>query len=148
MPTTIATRYCFSRTEAGACRLSALALIAAGASLCVAAMAADANALKEIEARYQAERTLCESGRSGQDRATCLQEAASARAAAKRGQLDDAPGIYEQNALSRCEALPQEERDLCRRRTRGEGVTSGSVEGGGIYREYREIILPPAPQNR
>jgi len=118
------------------------ALFLAGASLCTAASALDANALKAIEARYQAERAACESGRAAQDRETCLQEAVNARAAARRGELDDVPGTYEKNAVARCEVLPEEERDLCRRRARGEGEVKGSVEGGGILREYREVTLP------
>lgn len=109
---------------------------------------ADGHQEREIEARYQRERAVCESGRSQQNRETCLREAAAARDAARRGQLADAPNNYEQNALARCEALPPKERDLCRRRTRGEGETRGSVNEGGIYREYREITLPElqAPQ--
>lgn len=123
------------------------ALFIAGASLCSTAFAVDANALKQIEERYQAERAACESGRSSQDRETCLQEAINARAAARQGQLDDAPGTYEKNAVARCEALPAEERDLCRRRALGQGENKGSVEGGGILREYREVTLPSvAPQ--
>jgi len=41
--------------------------------------------------------------------------------------------------------LPAEERDACVRRVRGEGVTQGSVQGGGLIREYREYTLP-SPQ--
>lgn len=123
-------------------RASSVVLLAAS----VPALAADKQ--QEIEARYQSERAACESGKSSQDRATCLHEAAAAREAARQGQLDSAPDSYEKNALARCEALPEAERELCRRRTRNEGVTRGSVEEGGIYREYREVTLPPVkPQN-
>ena len=116
--------------------------------LAFAAPALAADAQQEIEARYRSERAACESGKSPQDRATCLREAAAAREAARQGQLDSAPGSYEKNALARCEALPEAERDLCRRRTRNEGETRGSVSEGGIYREYREVTLPPVtPQN-
>lgn len=125
---------------------SAIALAAACATLGASALAANDRAA-DIEALYQRERAACESGQSGQDRASCLQEAAAARDAAKRGQLDDAQADYERNALARCEALPADERDSCVRRTRGEGETRGSVSDGGIYREYRELTLPgSAPQ--
>ena len=40
--------------------------------------------------------------------------------------------------------LPAEDRDLCRARMRGEGVTRGSVEEGGIYRELTVIEGRPA----
>ncbi|GAB3542954.1 hypothetical protein GCM10027343_15810 [Noviherbaspirillum agri] len=119
-----------------------VALCITGASVYTAAAERDAEALKAIEERYQAERAACESGRTSQDRDACLHEAINARAAALRGQLDDTPGMYEENAVARCEALPVEERELCRRRALGEGENSGSVESGGILREYREITLP------
>lgn len=117
-------------------------LLAAGLSVCTAALALDAQTLKDIEARYQAERAACESGSTGQEREACLQEAINARAAAKHGELESAASDYERNAVARCDALPPEERDLCRRRARGEGEVKGSVEGGGILREYREVTLP------
>ena len=99
----------------------------------------------DIDARYQRERAACD---SSQDRAACLREAAAARDAARRGQLDEAQPDYDRNALARCEALPQAEREACRRRARGEGEMRGSVTGGGIYREYRELTLPGNPPAR
>lgn len=120
-------------------RLSAGVLLA----LSVGASAADRKP-SNAEARYQQERAACESGQSTEDRATCLREAAAARAAARNGQLDEPQENYEKNALARCEALPPADREACRHRTRDEGVTEGSVAGGGIIREYREITLPPA----
>ncbi|HJV74400.1 MAG TPA: hypothetical protein VJ654_09280 [Noviherbaspirillum sp.] len=122
--------------------LAGLAFIAASVVLGAPAIAENAGKQPDIEARYQSERAACETGKSGQDRATCLREAAAAREAARQGQLNDPPGSYEKNALARCELLPEADRDLCRRRTRNEGVTQGSVPGGGIYREYREVTLP------
>lgn len=132
----------FGKRTRGIFHLPGLALFAAGVFFGTPAVAADAGKQSDIEARYQSERAACESGKTGQDRATCLREAAAAREAAKQGQLDDQPASYEKNALARCELLPEADRDLCRRRTRNEGVTQGSVPGGGIYREYREVTLP------
>ncbi|HZW21287.1 hypothetical protein [Noviherbaspirillum sp.] len=106
------------------------------------ASAADDARLAEIEARYQRERGACE---QAQDKSACLREAAAAREAARRGVLDTGQGSYEQNALARCANLPVEERELCVRRTRGEGVTQGSVSEGGVIREYREYTLPSPP---
>ena len=98
----------------------------------------------DAQTRYQQERAACESGRSYQDRATCLKEAGAAYEEARRGRLDDGRAQYQQNALERCTVLPAEERSACHARMQGQGITSGSVEGGGIYRELvtRETAPP------
>lgn len=119
-----------------------LALFTACALPPSSARGANDDKRNEIEARYQRERAACD---KSQDRAACLREAVAAHDAAKRGQLDDVQPDYEQNALARCAALPEVEREVCRRRVRGEGEARGSVAGGGIYREYREITIPGTP---
>jgi hypothetical protein len=115
-----------------ACAVSAL-LVAGGAA------AAGGN-VSEAQARYQQDRAACISGQSYQDRATCLREAGAALQAAKRGRLGDSQGSYEQNQLARCDRLPAGDREDCVRRMHGEGTVSGSVEGGGIYRELRTTV--------
>jgi hypothetical protein len=122
-------------------RFSFVILFAATAG----AAAAGGGQTDAVEGRYQAERAACGLKEVGEDRATCLREAAAARGEALRGHPNDAEDNYERNALARCDALPQSERDLCLRRTRGEGVVKGSVSEGGIYREYKEITLPSVP---
>lgn len=123
----------------------ALALIAAGAlPIVAAAQAAGANAASDPDARYRQERERCERMQSADDRATCLREAAAARADARRGRLvtgPDDPIRYLENALRRCEPLPPDQRADCEYRVRGGGTARGSVEAGGIYRETvtREI---------
>lgn len=124
--------------------IPSLSMMACGLSLCVAAIAADTEKLAEIDARYQAERAACERASASTDRAACLRDAAAARDEARRGVLGGASSDYEKNALARCDNLPPAERDMCIRRTRNEGETRGSVGEGGIYREYRELDLPPA----
>ena len=89
----------------------------------------------DAQTRYPQERAACDSGRSYQDRATCLKEAGAAYEEAKRGRLADGSAQYQQNALARCNVVPSEERGACHARMQGQGTTSGSVEGGGIYRE-------------
>jgi hypothetical protein len=107
----------------------------------VAGMAAAAgDSLSEAQARYRQDRAACMSGQSQQDRATCLREADAALQEAKRGRSGDAQGSYEQNQLLRCDRLAAGDREDCRRRMRGEGTVSGSVEGGGIYRELRTTV--------
>jgi hypothetical protein len=119
----------------------AIAVIAAlGASVGWAAGEQDLNA----QARYQKDRAACLSGQSGEDQSTCLREAGAALADSRKGKLDDRGENYELNAEQRCMVLPQQDHQTCVRRMR-EGTVSGSVEGGGILRAYREIV--PAPAN-
>lgn len=111
-----------------------------GALLLAGTAAAADGKLAEAQANYQRDRAACMSGQSHQDRATCLREAGAALQEARRKGLDDGEGAYEQNRLMRCERLSGSEREDCRRRMRGEGTTSGSVESGGIYRELRTTL--------
>lgn len=100
------------------------------------ALGAEARATSDARARYLQEREMCLSGKSHQDRATCLRDAGAAYEEARRGALPiQGPVNYEQNALRRCDPLPAFEREACVARMRGEGTTRGSVADGGIYRE-------------
>ncbi len=118
-----------------------LSLFAIGLSFGPIASAADADA-----ATYKQERAACMDGSSHQDRATCLKEVGAARGEARRGHLTDSSS-YESNAMMRCNALPPADRQDCARRVHGEGVTSGSVGGGGIYRETTTTVIEPQPQS-
>jgi hypothetical protein len=91
---------------------------------------------------YQQQRADCLAGKTAEDQATCLREAGAARQSARRGDLSNGSD-YERNALMRCQPLPPDDKADCERRVRGEGNSSGSVGGGGIYRELRTTI--PAP---
>lgn len=95
-------------------------------------------------ARYESERAACASIPEPESRTACLREAAAARAEMRTGQPAEDAGVYQRNALARCQSLPPADQELCRRRTLGEGTVSGSVTDGGIYREYREITIPDA----
>ena len=95
--------------------------------------------------QYDMERAACISGRSNQDRATCLKEADAARDAARRGQLTDADAAsYRKNALDRCKALVGDDARDCVTRMNGGGTVSGSVEAGGLYRESVTTEVTPA----
>jgi hypothetical protein len=118
----------------------ALSIFTAGALLAAGMTAAAGSELSEARARYQQERAACNSVQSREDRATCLREAGAALQEAKRGRSGDGQSSYEQNRLIRCERLPAGEREDCQRRMRGEGSVSGSVEGGGVYRELRTAV--------
>lgn len=115
-----------------------LTLVIGMALVPTAGHAAEANG-------YQKERATCINGQSNEDRATCLKEAGAARGEAKRGNLTEAPGAYESNALARCNVLPPADRDDCVNRIRGNGTVSGSVGGGGVIRETRTIVPEPQP---
>lgn len=97
------------------------------------------------QSEYEKERAVCVSGKSNQDRATCLKEAGAARDAAKRGQLVDADAAsYKKNALDRCKALTGDDARDCVSRMNGGGTASGSVEAGGLYRESVTTQVEPA----
>lgn len=113
---------------------------AVGAMLIAGMAAAAGGSLTEAQARYQQDRAACNSGQSYQDRATCLREAGAALQQAKGVRLGDGQSSYEQNRLIRCDGVSAEDREDCLRRMRGEGTVSGSVEGGGIYRELRTTV--------
>lgn len=119
--------------------------------VCAASQAASpaSTELSAARARYAQEVALCKSGRSHQDRATCLQEAGAALAEAKRGALDKGTADLEANRILRCNPLPEDQRKDCIARMQGQGTTSGSVEGGGIYRELvtRETAAASAPKS-
>lgn len=103
--------------------------------------AAVVSAADDARATYERERAACLSGQSGQDRATCLREAAAAYAEARGGRRNAAPASadsYSQNALLRCQPLPAADRAECERRLTS-GATSGSVTGGGVLRELRTV---------
>lgn len=123
-------------------------LIKLSASVCIAlgfmACASTAFASDAVDATYRADRAICMSGQSNQDRATCLKEAGAARSVGRRHQLDDRQGSYRQNALARCSALPADDRNDCQRRIDGDGKVSGSVRGGGLIREVTTVV-PATP---
>lgn len=80
------------------------------------------------------------STKNGPEEANCRREQAAAKQEARRGHLDDGNVDYHKNALARCQPLSGSDREDCVRRVEGGGVSSGSVESGGIYRETRTVI--------
>jgi hypothetical protein len=128
-----------------------LLLLAAGSAMMLAAplsasWAGTGAKSGSPEATYRYERQKCLSGRSHQDRATCLKEAGAALAEARRGRLDN--GVSERqladNRVARCAAQPAADRADCERMARGEGTVVGSVEGGGQIKELvtRQVGTP------
>jgi hypothetical protein len=121
---------------------SAIALLACGSAW------AGGTAASTADADYQRERAACLEGRTQQSQADCLKEARNAAADKRRGLLES--GITEQqlaaNREARCNYVAAEDREQCRRMANGEGTVSGSVEGGGLYKELvtRSVGEPAA----
>ena len=110
--------------------------------LCLAGGLAHAQSgASDIQSRYQQEVERCRSGSSGQALATCMREAGAAKAEAQRNRLAPASSVdYQRNQLQRCNVFKDEaERRSCVERTR-QAPIKGTVEGGGVLREYIETI--------
>jgi hypothetical protein len=117
-----------------------------GLSAVVLSLLLFSNAVNAADpTEFQKERAACMDGQSGQDQKTCLRELGAARGEAKRGNLSDAPSSYQRNALARCSMLPEADREDCARRISGDSAASGSVKGGGVYRETTTIVPAPPP---
>jgi hypothetical protein len=91
---------------------------------------------------YRQEVNACMTGKTQQDRETCLKEARNAQADKKRGLLDNASARFEANAKARCDVLTGEDKAACQARIMGYGTTSGSVAGGGLLREVETVVIP------
>ncbi len=116
----------------------------AAALLAAAAAAAQVAGAQEIDdsGNYQHEVQSCLSGKTQQDKATCLKEARNAQADRKRGRLSNEGGKFQANASARCDVLTGDEKAACQARMLGYGSTSGSVAGGGLLREVEIVVLP------
>lgn len=117
----------------------------AGLTVFHSAQASD-TVLQAGRAQYEAQRQVCMNGQSGQDTTTCLKEAAAALAEAQKGALGatESQDALVKNALARCERVATEDKAACRSMALGGGAQSGTVKGGGVIKEYREVIVPPA----
>ena len=93
----------------------------------------------EAQQRYNEERAHCLSGRSHQDRSTCLREAGAVLRASRRNALETGSANFQGNATARCNAQPAADRDACVQRIIG-GSVQGSVEGGGLIRQVETPV--------
>lgn len=94
----------------------------------------------------QEQRSVCMNQRS-RSVENCMKEMAAARQAAQRGQLTrgNSEETYAKNRLARCDALPAADREECVARMTTPTATSGSVAGGGILYESKEIVPAGTP---
>lgn len=104
------------------------------------------------KALYQRDSAACSGIRDPDARANCLSEASTRYASTKPTLPEERDEVLMRNALRRCEPLPEVQRNDCVARMQGHGTTSGSVAGGGIYRELvtvtREVGVPEAPPSQ
>ncbi len=122
-----------------------LALATLALTLAGPALAQSRSSSAESERLYREELEACQRGTGGQDRAACLNEARSARMERRRGGLETPQSSLQSNALARCQVFqPGPDMEACRARVMGQGSVSGSIEGGGLLREYA-ITLPTEP---
>jgi hypothetical protein len=124
---------------------AAAALLAVGAATAQVANAdtsfPGANGI-DHSGSYQHEMNSCMSGKTQQDRDTCLKEARNAHADKQRGVLNTY-GEHEQNAMARCDVFSNgEDKAACEARVLGYGSVDGSVAGGGLLRESETVVLP------
>lgn len=101
-----------------------------------------------IEAAYQRDRAACQALSPTQDRTSCLRDAGAHRAQALRTGVRGGTSQQqlERNAVQRCQSHnTPEQRTICERMARGEGSSSGSVQGGGTIRELVTTEVLPAP---
>jgi len=134
-----------ARKDSNRSRKSILSFGTAALLAVTAATAQVATGTTGIDASgsYQQEVQACMSGRTQQDRDTCLREARNAQADKSRGALDNAGARFDANATARCDALQGEDKAACQARVLGYGSTSGSVAGGGLLREVETVVMPP-----
>ena len=114
------------------------------AGLTVTATAQIASGTTGIDAtgNAQSEMAACNSGKTQQDRITCITEVQNANAAKRAGKLDNAGGQFDANAVQRCKVLSGEEKIACEARIAGYGNNQGSVAGGGVIRQVETVVAP------
>lgn len=129
----------------------AAALLAVGAATAQVAFAAGTSdaafpgaAMIDSSGNYQSEVQACMSGKTQEDRDTCLKEARNAHADKQRGVLETDGGNLQANAMDRCDVFQSgENKAACEARVLGYGNVQGSVAGGGLVREVETVVVPP-----
>ncbi|HVE55088.1 MAG TPA: hypothetical protein VNB23_17030 [Ramlibacter sp.] len=125
-----------ARSRKSLISFGAIALLAVGAATAQVATGIDASG------SYQSEVQACMSGKTQQDRDTCMKEARNANADKQRGRLETY-GAHDAHAMARCDVHQvAEDKAACQARVMGMGSTGGSVAGGGMIREVETVVLP------
>jgi hypothetical protein len=129
-----------NRLGKGATYFGLAALMAMSAA--TAQIAALDTAGLDASGNSKSEMAACNSGKTQQDRAACINEVRAAAAAKRAGKLSNGAD-YAANAMKRCEIF-KDELDIaaCRARVGEQAKLDGSVAAGGVLREG--VITVPA----
>lgn len=90
----------------------------------------------------QSEMAACTTGRTQQDKETCMKEVRNANQAKRAGTIDNAGGQFGANSLERCNVLVGDDKLACQARVVGYGSPQGSVAGGGVVTEIETAVVP------
>ncbi len=131
-------RFCHSlpqgRASKGMAYLGLATLLAMSGSI-ASAQIADGSTGIDATGNAKSEMAACMSGKSNQDRATCIKEVRNANAAKRAGKLG-VNGDYAANALKRCEVFKDpSDQAACKARLMNEKNAAGSVAAGGVLLE-------------
>ncbi len=119
-----------------------LAMTATSAQIASAQIASGTTGI-DATGDAKSEMAACNSGKTQQDKATCITEVKNANAAKRAGKLENGDGQFSANALKRCDVFKGDDQIACKERIAGSGKAQGSVAGGGVLREA-EITVPAA----
>ncbi|NMM10386.1 MAG: hypothetical protein HHJ16_08940 [Polaromonas sp.] len=142
---TVATRFCpsqFNRLGKGVAYLGlaiSLTLTVASAQIASGTTGIDATG------NEKSEMAACNSGKTQQNRATCITEVKNANAAKRAGKLDNNGGQFSANALKRCDVFKGDDQAACKARIDGDVKIQGSVAEGGVIRELETVVAPVQP---
>lgn len=125
------------------------AIFGVAALLSLGATAQIASGTTGIDATGDArsEMNACLTGRTQQDRETCMTEVRNANAAKRAGKVDNANGQFSANALKRCDVFKGEDLIACQARIVGYGKADGSVASGGVVRQVETVVVPAGATN-
>ena len=125
-----------------AASVTAFVLFTLGAVTAASAQIASGTTGIDATGNEQSELAACNSGKTQQDRQTCMTEVRNANAAKRAGKVDNSGGRFKENALARCDVFKGEEQIACQARVVGYGDTAGSVAGGGVIRQVETVVVP------
>lgn len=82
----------------------------------------------------------CPYGRAHDGSTNCMSRGEFELTRSREAMLAADPGQYIRNALERCDRLTGDDNKDCIARMDGQGTLSGSVEGGGLFRELVTVV--------
>jgi hypothetical protein len=126
--------------KAAGLRKIGASLALAAVSATTAAQAAPGSTTIDATGDPQSERAACMTGKTQQDRRTCLTEVLNASAAKRSGKLENYGDQFAVNALKRCDVFSGDDLAACKARVQGQGRIEGSVAGGGLLREAETVV--------